>query len=75
MPAVVMGVPGIAIVVRLVRASVLDVLGQDYIRTARAQKGWRKAFGALEAHPEERHDSGGYQLRVHDSRDWPAERS
>ena len=66
MPAVVMGVPGIAIVVRLVRASVLDVLGQDYIRTARA-KGAGGAFGALEAHPEERHDSGGYQLRVHDS--------
>ena len=37
MPAVVMGVPGIAIVVRLVRASVLDVMGQDYIRTARAK--------------------------------------
>ena len=37
MPAVVMGVPGIAIVVRLVRASVLDVSGQDYIRTARAK--------------------------------------
>ena len=37
MPAVVMGVPGIAIVIRLVRASVLDVLGQDYIRTARAK--------------------------------------
>ena len=34
MPALVMGIPGIAIVVRLVRASVLDVLGQDYIRTA-----------------------------------------
>ena len=37
MPAVVMGVPGIAFVVRLVRASVLDVLGQDYIRAARAK--------------------------------------
>ena len=37
MPAVVMGVPGIAIVVRLVRASVLDVMGQDYIRTAQAK--------------------------------------
>ena len=37
LPAVVMGVPGIAFVVRLVRASVLDVLGQDYIRTARAK--------------------------------------
>ena len=37
MPALVTGVPGIAFVVRLVRASVLDVLGQDYIRTARAK--------------------------------------
>ena len=37
MPAIVMGVPGIAIVVRLVRASVLDVLGQEYVRTARAK--------------------------------------
>ena len=37
MPAVVMGVPGIAIVIRLVRASVLDVMGEDYIRTARAK--------------------------------------
>jgi ABC-type dipeptide/oligopeptide/nickel transport system permease component len=37
MPALVMGIPSIAIIVRLVRASVLDVLGQDYIRTARAK--------------------------------------
>ena len=37
MPALVIGVPGIAIVVRLVRASVLDVMGEDYIRTARAK--------------------------------------
>ena len=37
LPAMVMGVPGIAFVVRLVRASVLDVLGQDYIRTAQAK--------------------------------------
>ncbi len=37
MPAIVMGVPGIAIVVRYVRASALDVLGQEYVRTARAK--------------------------------------
>ena len=37
MPALVLGIPSIAIIVRLVRASVLDVLGQDYIRTARAK--------------------------------------
>ena len=36
-----MGVPGIAIMTRLMRASTLDVLGQDYIRTARA-KGLRE---------------------------------
>ena len=41
MPALVMGVPGIAIMTRLMRASTLDVLGQDYIRTARA-KGLRE---------------------------------
>ena len=41
MPAFVMGVPGIAIMTRLMRASTLDVLGQDYIRTARA-KGLRE---------------------------------
>jgi len=37
LPAVVMGVPGIAIITRLTRASTLEVLGQDYIRTARAK--------------------------------------
>ena len=36
-PAVAMGVPGIAGLVRLMRASTLDVLGQDFIRTARAK--------------------------------------
>ena len=36
-----MGVPGIAILTRLMRASTLDVLGQDYIRTARS-KGLRE---------------------------------
>lgn len=37
LPAVAMGVPGIAIVARLTRSSTLDVLGQDYVRTARAK--------------------------------------
>jgi ABC-type dipeptide/oligopeptide/nickel transport system permease component len=37
LPAIVMGVPGIAIITRLTRASTLEVLGQDYIRTARAK--------------------------------------
>lgn len=36
-PALVLGVPGIAGMTRLMRASTLDVLGQDFIRTARAK--------------------------------------
>ena len=37
LPALVLGVPGIAIIARLTRASTLDVVGQDYIRTAHAK--------------------------------------
>ncbi len=36
-PALAMGIPGIASITRLMRASTLDVLGQDFIRTARAK--------------------------------------
>lgn len=37
LPALVLGIPGVAIVTRLTRASTLDVIGQDYIRTARSK--------------------------------------
>lgn len=37
LPALVLGIPGVAIVTRLTRAATLDVIGQDYIRTARAK--------------------------------------
>ena len=37
MPALVLGIPGVAIVTRLTRASTLDVVHQDYVRTARAK--------------------------------------
>ena len=37
MPAMVLGIPGVAIITRLTRASTLDVVHQDYIRTARAK--------------------------------------
>ena len=37
LPAIAMGVPGVAIITRLTRASTLEVLGRDYIRTARAK--------------------------------------
>ena len=36
-PAITMGVPGIAGLIRLTRASTLDVLGQDFIRTAHSK--------------------------------------
>lgn len=36
-PAITMGLPGVAILARLMRASTLDVMGQDFIRTARAK--------------------------------------
>ncbi len=37
LPTIAMGVPGVAIITRLTRASTLEVLGRDYIRTARAK--------------------------------------
>jgi peptide/nickel transport system permease protein len=37
LPAIVLGVPGVAIITRLTRASTLDVVNQDYVRTARAK--------------------------------------
>jgi ABC-type dipeptide/oligopeptide/nickel transport system permease component len=37
LPAAVLGVPGVAIITRLTRSSTLEVVGQDYVRTARAK--------------------------------------
>ncbi|MBT5319621.1 MAG: ABC transporter permease, partial [Chloroflexi bacterium] len=37
LPAMVIGLPGVAIFTRIMRSSTLDVLGQDYIRTARSK--------------------------------------
>ena len=36
-PAITMGIPGVAGLARLMRASTLEVMGQDFIRTARAK--------------------------------------
>ena len=36
-PAITLGVPGVAGLARLMRASTLDVMGQDFIRTAKAK--------------------------------------
>ncbi len=37
LPAVAMGIPGVAIVARLTRSSTLEVISLDYVRTARAK--------------------------------------
>ena len=37
LPAIAMGIPGVAILTRLTRASTLEVIGLDYVRTARAK--------------------------------------
>ncbi|MFP6679379.1 MAG: ABC transporter permease [Dehalococcoidia bacterium] len=37
LPALVIGLPGVAIFARIMRSSTLDILGQDYIRTARSK--------------------------------------
>jgi len=37
LPALVLGIPGVAYLTRLTRSSTLDVVGQDYVRTARAK--------------------------------------
>ena len=36
-PAITLGVPGVAGLARMMRASTLDVMGQDFVRTARAK--------------------------------------
>lgn len=41
LPAITLGIRPLAVIVQLTRSSMLDVLGQDYIRTAKA-KGLRK---------------------------------
>lgn len=48
MPALVLGIPGVAIITRLTRSSTLEVMAQDYVRTARA-KGLRE-FVVLNRH-------------------------
>ena len=37
LPAITVGIGGIAVFTRLMRASTLDVLGQDFVRTARSK--------------------------------------
>jgi ABC-type dipeptide/oligopeptide/nickel transport system permease component len=51
MPIITLGTGGMAIIARLTRASLLEVLGQDYIRTARAKGLRERIVLALHALP------------------------
>ena len=46
LPAIVLGVVNSALILRFTRASMLDVLGEDYVRTARAKGVSERARGA-----------------------------
>ncbi|MBI4284942.1 MAG: ABC transporter permease [Chloroflexi bacterium] len=37
MPALILGIPGVAVIARMSRNSIVEVLAQDYVRTARAK--------------------------------------
>ena len=37
LPAITIGIPGVAVLTRIMRASTLDVLGNEFVRTARAK--------------------------------------
>ena len=56
LPAIALGTIPLAIIVRITRASVLDVVNEDYVRTANA-KGLA-SDRAAPAHPPQRHAAG-----------------
>ncbi len=58
LPALALGMYSMAIITRMTRSSMLETLGQDYVRTARAkglteQQGHRQARTAQLAHPRD----------------------
>jgi len=53
LPAVTLALPSIAMIARMTRAAVLEVLREDYVRTARA-KGVGRVLGARPARPAQR---------------------
>jgi peptide/nickel transport system permease protein len=42
LPAVTLGISASALIARMTRSSMLEVLGQDYVRTARAKGNWER---------------------------------
>ena len=62
-PAITMGIPGVAGLMRLMRASTLDVMGQDFIRTAHS-KGTGHRADRRGARPAERDDTHRHDPRL-----------
>ena len=57
LPGIALGTIPLAIIVRITRASVLDVVNEDYVRTAQA-KGLANGHRAPPAHPAQRAAAG-----------------
>ena len=88
LPSVTLSVIYVALIARMTRTSVLEVLSEDYIRTARA-KGQIRAKGAVPPCAAQRGGADRHgdrprrgavdrrrrrdRKRVHDSRPWPAD--
>ena len=64
MPVTALSIYPTAYITRLMRSSLLDVMGQDYIRTARA-KGLSNFKVLIQARPAKRHPSRCYLCRPH----------
>ena len=63
LPAIVLGTIPLAVIARQTRSAMLEVLGEDYVRTARA-KGLGRRPGHRPACPAQRHDSRSSPLSV-----------
>ncbi len=62
LPSIALAIPLMAITMRMTRTTMLEVLGQDYVRTAKA-KGLARASRPLPACPQERIDSSDHRYR------------
>ena len=63
LPAIALALPQASILARVMRSSLLDTLGEDYIRSARA-KGLTAAAGAVAACAAQRADPGADHRRA-----------
>ena len=71
LPAITLSFPAMATIMRFTRATLLEMLGQDYVRTARAKGATERRVvtrprPAQRAHPDDHHDRA--LLRLGDGR-------